>query len=584
MKQMKLNILGLLMGVTCLWCTTSCSDLFEDPYLDETFVVYDLMPISSYLETKPELFSEWVQILHQTDLYNALNLASSTYTLFAPTNEAVRGFYADKRVGSAVELDSLLGHEYLRQLVLYHILQDSVSVDEFIQGGQLTPPTYTGDFLEVRFGNGQTNTGQTGYDALYVNGEAHVGEFAVSTVNGVIYVLDDVLRPMIDPMVNQLYELGRNDIMCGALDATGWSEVLEDHLKTVKSGGEEMELINYYTLLAVPDGVFNENGINSWQELAAHVGAGGDYRNPQNALYQYVSYHILEGYRSLESLCCFDVPLGDSTQMVHARLWDTRADMPIKVTMSPDSVFTMNAETGMGTWIETETADYRVRNGLIHQLTGMLPVPATMHPERVCYDVADCGLVRSYVERHSTNGQVFQTSVKDVSTALPAGLGYGYTYGPQGSATKAPAMYYTAGIKAGAYRALNHDCLYLNLGYMGEVTFETPVILPGRYRVVMTYLYESSLASFRTYKNGSNGGLTSVQLDGEGERSKKLLYSSIAEADVNNALFELEVASEVEFTTAGRHTLNVRIEDPAASNSNKFYVVIDHFRFIPLED
>ncbi len=580
MKHLKLNILSLLVGVSCLLCTTSCKDLFEDPYLDDTFIVYDLMPISSYLETEPELFSEWLELLHQTDLYNALNLASSTYTLFAPTNEAVRQFYQDKRVNSAVELDSVLGHDYLRQLVLYHILQDSVSVDDFIQGGQLTPPTYTGDFLEVRFGNG-TDIEQSGYDAFYVNGEAHVGKFGISTVNGVIYVLDDVLRPMIDPMVNQLYELGRNDILCGALDATGWSDVLANHIKKVQ---DDVELLNYYTLLAVPDEIFHAHGITSWQELAAYVGADEDYRNPSNELYQYVSYHIMEGYRTLESLCGFDVPMGDSTQIEHARLWDTKAGMPIKVTMTPDSVFSMNAESGMGAWIETETADYRVRNGVIHQLTGMLPIPTTLQPVRVCYDVADCGWVRSYVERYSTNGQVFQSSVKNVSNGIPAGLGYQYMYGPQAPATSSSALYYTAGTASGAYRALNHDCLYLNMGYMGEVTFETPVVLPGRYRIVMSYIYDSSMAPFRTYKNGSNGGLTSVQLDGQGERSKKLLYSSISEAELNTFLFDLEVTSEVEFTEAGRHTLTVRFEDPAASNSNKFYVIIDHFRFIPLDE
>ena len=575
MKHILMKNLCLFFGVWCMVCATSC----EDPYQDDTFVVYDVMPISAYLDSEPEHFSEWVQVLKQADLYNALNMATSSYTLFAPTNEAVLRFYENKRVSSVAELDSVLGHEYLRQLVLYHILTDSVSVDEFIQGGQLSKPTYTDDYLDVRFGSGE----HTGFDAFYINGEAHVAQLGVSMVNGVVYTLDDVMRPMIDPIVSQLHELGRNDIMCEALNVTGWADVLANHEIQLP---DDRTLINYYTLLAVPDEVFNDNGITTWQELAAMLGAGEDYTSPSNALYQYMAYHIMDGVRSMETLCQFDVPLGDSTQMVHVRLWDTKADMPIKISMSSDSIFTMNEEVGPAgsAWIEESTADYKVRNGLVQQLTAMLPVPLTLSPERLCYDVADCGLVRSYVERYSANGQVFQSSFKNVSTFLPVGLGYEYVYGPQGTATNNPAVYSTAGTSASAYRALNHDYLQLNLGYMGEATFETPVLLSGKYRIVMSYIYSPDQGNFRTYKNGSNGGLTVVQLDEQPDKASKLIYSSISESELNTFFFELEVAEEVEFLETGRHTLKVQFADPAASKSNKFYLLLDHFRFIPVAE
>lgn len=575
MKHILLKILALFIGGWCLISTTSC----EDPYQDKTFTVYDVMPISAYLDSEPSLYSEWVQILKQADLYNALNIATSSYTLFAPTNEAVQRFYEDKRVNSAAELDSILGQEYLRQLVLYHILTDSISVDEFIQGGQLSKPTYTDDYLDVRF----SSEGFTGFDAFYINGEFHVSELGVSMVNGIVYTLDDVMRPMIDPMVSQLHELGRNDIMCEALTVTGWADVLANHEKKLSDG---RILTNYYTLLAVPDEVFNDKGITTYQELAAYLGANEDYTNSANALYQYMAYHIMDGVRSVESLRQFDVPLGDSTQLVHARFWDTKAHMPIKVTMSSDSIFSMNEEVGPDgcAWIEESSADYKVRNGLIHQLTAMLPIPASLQPEQLCYDVTDCGLIRSYVERYSANGQVFQSSIKNISTFIPVGLGYKYAFGPQGAATNNPAVYCTAGTAASAYRALNHDYLQINLGYMGEATFETPVVVPGKYRVVMSYIYSPDQGNFRTYKNGSNGGLTTVQLDEQTEKASKLIYSSISESELNTFFFELEVASEIEFLEAGRHTLTLQFADPAASNSNKFYILLDHFRFIPITD
>lgn len=57
----------------------------NDPYEDSTYQVYDMNPVSSYLETRSDEFSEWITVLKYADLFNAVNQASSYFTVLVPT-------------------------------------------------------------------------------------------------------------------------------------------------------------------------------------------------------------------------------------------------------------------------------------------------------------------------------------------------------------------------------------------------------------------------------------------------------------------------------------------------------------------
>src|SRR5690606_3986171 len=76
----------------------------EDPYENENVVVYDLYPAATYLENREDEFSKWIEILKYADLYNAVNQASKTFTLFVPDNDAVDAFYATKGVAGIADL------------------------------------------------------------------------------------------------------------------------------------------------------------------------------------------------------------------------------------------------------------------------------------------------------------------------------------------------------------------------------------------------------------------------------------------------------------------------------------------------
>ena len=72
-----------------------------------------------------------------------------------------------------------------------------------------------------------------------------------------------------------------------------------------------------YTVVAVSDDVYRQEGINSLQDLVAKLEAGNDYTSPSNALYQYVAYHILSGAYNLGKMQAFDTD--DAT----SKNWET---------------------------------------------------------------------------------------------------------------------------------------------------------------------------------------------------------------------------------------------------------------------
>ena len=192
----------------------------NDPYEDSTYQVYDMNPVSSYLETRSDEFSEWITVLKYADLFNAVNQASSYFTVLVPTNEAVRSFYSKKNVSSIQEL----GKDYARSLAEYHIVNDSINLNTFVQGGKLEAKTLSDDYLSVSF---DESSEAGGFNSIYVNKEAHVKELAIQVSNGYVYVLNDVMSPLVESLYERISESSNKySIFVDALEQTSWKDSL----------------------------------------------------------------------------------------------------------------------------------------------------------------------------------------------------------------------------------------------------------------------------------------------------------------------------------------------------------------------
>lgn len=562
---------GFLFALLSAVMGTSCND----PYADDTYVVYDTQPASTYLSTRSDEFSEWIEVMKYADLYNAVNQADKSYTLFVPTNKAMEEFYRKKGVASIQEL----GEEYAIALVKYHLISDTINETDFIATeGQLEKKTVSDDYLSVNIKEGEGELG--GINSIYINNEAHVIEFANKVSNGYVYVLENTMTPLTESLYERFAEnTGEYGIFKEALDKTGWGEEIDSIYKEVTDDkGIVTEEKNDYTVLAVTDATYRQNGINSFDELVQKLESGSDYTDAANALHDYVGYHILPGASDLTRMQKFDT--NDAT----SKLWDTMSDAGVLRVSDRDGLFWLNYndENSRCQFVE-DASDVQAKNGYVHQVSGWMPV-AEPDPETVFFDLTNYPVMKQYSEEYGEAGQKYQTVG---STEYNCELDghkptcYEYTLNKPASGCKFKVNYFTPKDGNNWKSAYCGDFLFLNLGYNGWISMQTPSIIKGRYKVTLYMGYATSMDFIRQEKDGSNGGEIILTFDGQNEARVKPIKSI-----PSNTLdcYSSVVYDELEFGKTSTHTFKIVFNDPAASGSGNYRLMLDYLLFEPITE
>ena len=190
-----------------------CNDALDGT----TFFTSDQMTIIQALESKPEKFSSYVEILKKTDFYNAFK-SFGNYTCFAPTNEGVTAYIKEKfNVESVSEITSEEDIEFLKTVVKFHTMPTGRGTSDFVEG-RLVDTTYTGDYLTTSFlkGGGIAN--------VEINRTVGLEEYDIVVSNGIIHTIKGVLDPYIDPVPVVLDKAGKHTIFVEALKQTGYYE------------------------------------------------------------------------------------------------------------------------------------------------------------------------------------------------------------------------------------------------------------------------------------------------------------------------------------------------------------------------
>lgn len=544
----------------------------EDPYENENFVVYDLYPAATYLENREDEFSKWIEILKYADLYNAVNQASKTFTLFVPDNNAVDAFFAEKGVANIAEL----GVTYAKALVQYHIIEGEVPQKEFLIGGKLTKATISGDYLSVSFDDDETSEG--GLNSVYLNDEALVSELANEVTNGFVYTLDDVLTPLVETVYDRLTENSEYSIFKEAVEATGWDEILSTVTDTVQNEfGGKIAVKRNYTTFVVSNTTFGSEGVTSLSDLAGKVGASTDYQNSENALNQYIAYHVLSSTRYIEDLYAFSD--GDSTA-----IWSTLASKQVISTHNFWGTYYVNYDEATSSGIELVAGktDMLAKNGILHEVSEHMPVFAP-NPMTIIWDVCDYDDVAAAVNAYGAEqnlGDIYQTAqsgehwIEFSSDAVKS-----YTWKENSTAGWYPSLGYLVtkssdGGKTNSYKAYKHDMLVVNLGYLGNVSMQTPVLLKGRYKVELFYASAGSLAPFV-----SGGSLCKVSLDAT--ENEVYVYDG-AKASVG--IYGMTLFNEIEFDSTDSHEFKVVLLDSRATTHSAYRLQLDYIKFTPINE
>jgi len=340
-------ILLVLFGLMMSQCQ---EDPMELPKLASDMVMTD------YVYDNPE-FSEFGNVIKYTGVENILRVRGP-YTLFLPTNEAMKAFYDKYNKASYLDFEV----DFLKEMANNHILKGPVSA------GTMAP----GALPYQNALNNDVASDLRGVDIL-INKQAIILKRDIKVSNGYIHHIDYVMDVLTKSVYDVLSDDGGYTIFKAGLDECGFSDTLD--LISIPYGNIQAKV--YYTILAVPDTLYQREGINNIADLVAKYDTDGDHKSDTNGFFQYIENHLLAGTNYFTKFNSKKTIYYLVTQNSYLQIIDE--DRVYKINKGTDDTFTE---------FYYEQSNVPAKNGCIHAVNSQLPVSNTK-PVEVLFEVTD---------------------------------------------------------------------------------------------------------------------------------------------------------------------------------------------------
>jgi len=297
-------------------------------------------------------FTKLVSIIGKAGYNSAMN-TYGTYTLFAPTDEAINAYLKLLNVSTIDQVPDTAW----ANMIKFHLLEEEVNTAQFTDG-KLPSVTMFGQYLITGVSN------EAGISSYVVNRQAKVVQANVALGNGIVQVVDHVLTPTASSLA-RLLELNTDySIFTQALKETGYYDSLN---VTINTDGSH----RWYTLLAETNKALQDSGITTYAALRARYCNTGNPKNPNDSLHLYAAYHILPDIKYLA-----DIVMASShetlapLEVITDKLVDNK-----KVLINDDEYSTI---TGIvhepGVELDPVNSDQSATNGVLHRSLGHLHI------------------------------------------------------------------------------------------------------------------------------------------------------------------------------------------------------------------
>lgn len=339
MKIKKISNFIFAIGLMSL-LSSSVVGCKEDISSDE-YAVAEKNTLMASLQQDPSRFSLISQILSEVKLGlldNASTLSSvlsarGNYTVFAPTDSAVRAFVLEKTKGRTDSISALSDTQ--KKQIAYNCIIDcgdaaAYDLSEF--------PATGGTFNNSTLDDRSLSCIQKEDGDYYIQNTSRVLDGNTECSNGMLFVVESVIMPSYDNLNDLIFSAGNLHIFAALLDATGWGEEIKEHTdeeneyvqkyqdevgetETFSSFSCKFPEHRYIRFTAFPetDDVYqqewgipapqwnaetetleNKNEIIAAVEQKASEVMGitadeGNYTSEENALNRFVAYHIIKG-------------------------------------------------------------------------------------------------------------------------------------------------------------------------------------------------------------------------------------------------------------------------------------------------
>lgn len=473
----------------------------------------------SFLEQDPAQYSLFKQIIDKAG-YNEFLNSYGTYTLFAPTNKGVEAYLKAANMASVDAISA----ETAKGIVSISLVADTINTGLFTDGKMRTPSTQ-GQFLIT----GATNISGVTYTTI--NRQANLVQGNIRVGNGLIHVIDNVLTPAPLSLAKMLEQDSKYSIFTEALKATGFYDSLN-----VASKQQTNLSRKYLTVVAQTNAVFQAAGFSDFNALKNRYSKTGDPKNPTDSLYLFVAYRIFPELAYL-------------TDVVAASSHPTLAPLEVTTSMAEGEKVLLNNDVFNGVLepgveIDRSLSDYSASNGVLHASASHYAIKVRK-PTAVYFDLGDQPEIRRAPGVYRVLGKdkvkYALGSLADV-TWIGRGsesIGLVFWYGTTSAIPSSSDWYY-----GGDWVQFGERFRPSSNG-MNEITFKTPLLIRGRYKVWV---------DFKSYSG--NGAPIVVSFDGQPTANT---YAP------NETVSDTESDAVLESRNLKRYT-----ESPLTGSSNRF--------------
>lgn len=538
----------IMAGMVATVCMSSCKREYINYSTTSDVNLY------SYLANNPDQFSLFKQIVDKAGYSTFIN-TYGTYTLFAANNDGVKAYLKATNKTSIDNIDAATA----KKIVSISLLADTIGTQLFTDG-KLRSPTTSGQYLIT----GAANVG--GVSSLTVNRQANLIRGNVRVGNGIIHVIDNVLTPA-ELTLAQMVERDPNySIFSDALKATGFYDSLN-----VASSAQVDTTRRYLTLIAQTNAVFNAAGIANFNALKTKYSTTGNPKNHADSLYLFVAYRIFPELAYLSDIVAASAhptlaPLEITTSMIEGQ----------NVLLNNDF---FNGVLEPGVILDRTLSDNSASNGVLHSVTTNYKIKVRK-PSAVYFDLGDQPEIRRAPGVYRSLGKPAVTfdpgQLADVTWIGRGAQGNKYWY------------YTTAVVPAAADWYFGNDYVSFAERFrptsngMAEITFKTPLLVKGRYKVWVDYKRNSGTIPIVVSFDGQTLANTFYPSESVSDRETDALLETknlkrYTESPlVNNSNGHVgKMVGVINVTTTDRHTLKFT---STADGNSIFYMDVVEFR------
>ncbi|MDR2087598.1 MAG: fasciclin domain-containing protein [Dysgonamonadaceae bacterium] len=528
---------------------SSCEKMMDG----EIYQVYDEKMIDELMEEQQ--LSAFLSVVQKAELTGTIH-AYGTYTLFAPTDEAIKA-YLQENGKSGVDA---LTKEEAEAIVKYHLIRDTLATTDFIDG-RLASPNFLKKYLTTKNDDGKT---------YRINRQANIVDYGndIRGGNGILHIIDRVLTPP------------KNSI-------TDAIRALPDDYSLMKSLFEQSELADslsveredfWFTFFIQDDKAFEEAGIHTIDDLLAQLRENTPaVEDPDTLIRNFVGYHAINSLLYVADL-------------FYISSMQTLAPKQVITFKRNQNVVLLNewiqgqiVEPGVSLDRESEFSDLSCSNGVIHKINGNIQIK-NRTAYRIYWDLAE------------------QPEMMALKTFRTAGTNVGFASGDLseiqwGGSKAAGSVYYYCG----SDKVFDEKAQYVYSDYIHFVMstntiqwmeMKTPVLVEGKYKVWLCYRrlhdmsmkttfkqegyddqvlpYVFNLAEYMPNPEAEGSSHEQIEIDGWKQYNAKK-FSSVM---ISHLLGIIDVQ------TTGKHTLRFDVVSTGHSYDGNW----DMIQFIPIDE